>query len=338
MKPLLDIVVCCTVLEQILRASMLTGSDEQMELARHIRQHRMLVSGQLMELCEQYFAENAPELSEAYRTFCAGAVQSETMVKLVPDVENPLSITSNPYYAELIGICQNSRDKLLLSEKKEKLYQIMARKRKAVQGKGTKAGQSKGTKAGQGKGTKAAKNGNELTILNGRDALEESFENPLFLYTLPVTGLMLRETQSNDEVAAWLKRFLEQESYVQIFDNYLFTSSGLRGFEQYILHFLPPDAELQIYTQLSGEVTEERIKQAVQKEKYKNRELAVYIVNSKKDLHERRIQGEHVIIQFDKGFAVFGKNGRIQKSPISVMESTNARRTVIPETGVRRIL
>lgn len=37
MKPLLDIVVCCTVLEQILRLSMLTGSDEQMELARHIR-------------------------------------------------------------------------------------------------------------------------------------------------------------------------------------------------------------------------------------------------------------------------------------------------------------
>lgn len=330
MKPLLDIVVCCTVLEQILRLSMLTGSDEQMELARHIRQHRMLISEQLMELCEQYFAENAPELSEAYRTYCAGAVQSETTVKLVPDVEDPLSITDNSYYAELIGICQNSRDKLLLSEKKEKLYQIMAKKRKA--------GQSKGTKVGHGKGTKAAKNGNELTILNGRDVLEESFENPLFLYTLPVTGLMLRETQSNDEVAAWLKRFLEQESYVQVFDNYLFTPSGLHGFERYILRFLPPDAELQIYTQVSGAVTEEQIKQAVQKEKYQNRELAVYIVSSKKDLHERRIQGEHVIIQFDKGFAVFGQDGRIQKSPISVMENTNARRTVIPETGVRRIL
>lgn len=308
MKPLLEITVCYTILEKLNDVDILMAEDEVIRLAHIVRSHKLLLSEKLMELCENYFKETSPEKVQWYQDFCTHCMYTESRVKIVPDDGKNTISEKDPYIKELLRICIGSSDKILLTEKKGKILPIVKKSKLP------------------------------LEVFNHFDLTEDKFENKVYRYTLPITRMMLMGHLDNSAVADWLKRFLQMEPYVQIFDNYLATGPELKALHKYILPSIKSGTEIHIYTLVTEELPEEKIKEEFQKKRYKDWKIQVFTINFKTDLHERTIQGENFIIQIDKGLGVFGKSGKIQKSPISIMENKESARTRIKENRAKQII
>ena len=165
-----------------------------------------------------------------------------------------------------------------------------------------------------------------------------STSNSAIYYTLPITHLMLPNTLSNQTVADWLGRFLRDETFIQIYDNFLLTPNEINAFNKYILPFIQKGASIHIYTAAENNITEEYIQQEFLKPKYASWKFCVYVMKVKNDLHERAIQTNNIIIHLDKGLALFGAKGHIPTSPISITANIESSRIRISDKQCRQLI
>ena len=206
MKPILDITVCCTILDKVL-ASLLLSTEDERRLQWILQSHRIILSNKFVSLCEDYFKKkNSGSELDLFQSFIANIAGSQQSVKMVPDFNGDLD-PKNKYNNELLGICSESEDKILLSNK-EKLKNTISRQKL------------------------------DISFYTESDSLNAQFSNILFRYTLPITHLMLPDTLSNQTVADWLGRFLKDETSIQIYDNFLLTPNEINAFNKYILPFI----------------------------------------------------------------------------------------------------
>ncbi|MEZ3468185.1 MAG: hypothetical protein K1W40_06975 [Schaedlerella sp.] len=55
---MIDIVLCCSILEKCKSIDTFSGDSENVEMVRRIRQHRMVISEKLMDFYEDYCLYN----------------------------------------------------------------------------------------------------------------------------------------------------------------------------------------------------------------------------------------------------------------------------------------
>ncbi len=308
MQPILEITVCYTMLEKAMISNPILADETSKRLVDIFRCHRMVLSEKLMVLCEEYFEKQSPAALQWYQDFCAQAVHVESLVRIVSDGDAREIPSADAYMNELVSVCRRSCDQVLLTEKTDKIIPIIRKKKW------------------------------DIDAYNAASVMKCEFENKLYRFTLPVARLMVRPNMENRVVAEWLGKFLEREPYVQIYDMYLATEAGLHGLRTCILPFIKEGTDIEIYTSDFGGMTEADICAEFQKKAYRKWNLQIYLVRSKSKLHERTIQGEHFIIQLDKGLSIFGLDGKTDKAPVSIMRSEAGARTIVQESGLKSLV
>lgn len=177
-----------------------------------------------------------------------------------------------------------------------------------------------------------------ISVFDSADINDAGGNNLFSMYTLPVNGKSISEGEDSKFVAEWLGRFLGKEEYIQIFDSYLLTKEGIDYLKKYILKYVKANADIEIYSLKKEDFSEQQIKDMFEGENFKNWKFSIYIVENKKDLHARSIQGSKYIIQIDRGLSVFGRAGKTFQTTVSIFENMGVPRMALKETQLKQIV
>ncbi len=304
---MIDIVLCHSILEKCKSVDAFSENAEHVELVRRIRQHRMVISEELMDFYEAYFEQKGPEWLEWYQTLCIAIFNIRERTIIVTPSSNKCYIKEHAYQNALAAaaLSHETKDKMILMEPKRKISN--------------------------------AKNLG-ISVFNTEDIMDTSGNNLFSMYTLPVNGKSVPEGSESKWIADWLGRFINEEHYIQIFDNYLLTKEGIKYLKKFILKYMANDADIEIYSLKDPEYPELQIKKELSENHDIKQKFSVYYVKNKKDLHARSIQGSKYIIQIDRGLSVFGRDGKTFQSVISIFENNGTPRIVLKESQLTRII
>lgn len=304
---MIDLVVCYSILEKCKSADAFSGDKEIVGMAWKIRQHRMVISEKLLDYYEEYFRKKSPEYLEWYRAFCTDILYSKKRAVMTSLSKTKTYIKGNEYLNELVLLSQETEDKIILIEPKRRID---------------------------------AKYAKELGIVlyDSKDINDTSGSNLFFMYTLPVNGKRISEGENSRSIANWLGRFWREEDYIQIFDNYLLTTDGMRYLKNYFLKYVKEGADIEIYSLLMEGCTEQQITDVFAGDDLKKWKFRVYIVRDKKVSHARSTQGEKYIIQIDRGLSVFGRAGKTFQTTINIFENKSMERIAFKDSQLKCIV
>lgn len=306
---MIDIVLCRSILEKCKSVDAFSGDPENVKMIWRIRQHRMVISEKLMDFYEEHFQKKGPEWLEWYRGFCTDIFYTKERSVIVASLIDRCYIKKNAYYNELVSVAlsKETEDNIIVMDSKHRI------------------GQNNIKELG-------------ISVFDSRDINDVSGSNLFSMYTLPVNGKAVSEGEDSKSIARWLGRFLREENYIQIYDNYLLTEDGIEHLKKYILKYVEEKTEIEIYSLQNEDFSEQQIKDIFAEEYYKKWKFSIYLVDNKQTLHTRRIQGSKYIIQIDRGISVFGRNGETFQSIIDVFENDGASRIFLEESKLKQIM
>lgn len=268
----------------------------------------MVRSEELMDFYEKYFSEKGAEWLDWYQSLCINLFYTKERSVIISLPAVPCHTKGNAYQNALAAaaLSRETEDRIILMEPKRRM----------------------GFAADLG-----------ISVFDAADINDASGNNLFSMYTLPVNGKAVPEGSDSMPVAEWIGRFLSKEKYIQIFDSYLLTKSGIGYLKKYILKYIQEGADIQIYSlEHSEEYTSQQILEEFNKDFYTKWKFSVYLIDNKKFLHARSIQGSKYIIQIDRGLSVFGRSGKTYQSFISIFENNGIPRIVLKETQIRQII
>lgn len=108
--------------------------------------------------------------------------------------------------------------------------------------------------------------------------------------------------------------------------------------KKYILKYIEAGVDIEIYSLKHEEYPEQRIRDEFAEDYYKKWKLSVYLVNSKRTLHARSIQGAKYIIQIDRGLSVFGRDGKTFQTWINIFENKDMPRIILKDSELTEII
>lgn len=304
---MIDVVVCYSILEKCKSIDAFSSDTELVKMVIRLRQHRMVVSELLMEHYEEYFQKKSPEWLEWYRNYCTDIFYTKERAAIRKPRSQKTYIKENKYLNELTALCMETADKIMLIEPKRKMDMAYAK--------------SLG-----------------ISLFDSTDISDASGNNLFSMYTLPVNGKSIPEGENSRTIAKWLGRFLQEENYIQIFDSYLLTKDGIKYLKNYFLKYIKEQASIELYSLLGTDYTKQQIAAIFAGKDFEKWNFSIYLMNSKKDLHARSIQGAKYIIQIDRGLSVFGKYGKTFQTTVSIFENKGVPRALLTETQLEQII
>ncbi len=113
---MIDIVLCHSILEKCKSVDAFSENAEHVELVRRIRQHRMVISEELMDFYEAYFEEKGPEWLEWYQTLCITIFNIRERTIIVTPSSNKCYIKEHAYQNALAAaaLSHETKDKMIL--------------------------------------------------------------------------------------------------------------------------------------------------------------------------------------------------------------------------------
>ena len=304
----MDIVLCYSILEKCKSIDVFSGNKEAVQMVWRIRQHRMVLSERLMEFYEKYFEKKGQGWLEWYQGLCTDVFYTTERSQILDSERGQEYIKENPYHNELIRLCRKTEDKIILLEPKRKLDKNIIKKL-------------------------------DIGVFDSKDVMDVSGNNAFSMYTLPVNGKSISEGEDSKAISKWLGRFLQEENYIQIFDNYLLTKEGIAYLKNYILRYVQDGAQINIYSCLNdSDLNEQQVKQIFQEDYYKKWMFSIWLVKSKKDSHARSIEGSKYIIQIDRGLSVFGRSGKTFQTVINIFQNNGMQRTILKESQLSKLI
>lgn len=304
---MIDIIVCYSILGKCKSTNAFLDDEETVSMAQRIRQHRMVISEKLMDYYEEYFRKKSPEYLGWYQAFCTDILYSKERAVLKASSKTKTYIKDNAYLNELVLLCQETEDKIILMEPKRRMDE------KCVKEMG-------------------------IILYDSTDINDVSGSNLFSMYTLPVNGKIISEGESSRTIANWLGRFWREENYIQIFDNYLLTKDGIRYLKNYFLKYVKEGADIEIYSLLTKDYTKQQVRDIFTEDDLKKWKFSVYIVKDKKVSHARSTQGSKYIIQMDRGLSVFGREGKTFQTIINIFENKGVKRISFKDSQLEHIV
>lgn len=281
---MLEITLEHTIWEKYMEAQVFPNSEEK-EFLRRIDQHTIIVSDVLLDLEEKKFAGQSG-LEELFKTFIANFNQSEINAKFI-DVVNASYSTNklDEYQNYIVNLCLASDDKILLTNSRK----ILSMKSSPV-------------------------NSISYDMVMGNKV-----DNIFSKYTLPI-HTNINKGEESKKHAEWLGRFFKGEKYIEIHDNYICSLDNIKNFKKYILKYIEENADVDIYTIVTDNISREDIKREFEKEEYHKWNLSVFLAPSKKEHHARDIVTNKYVIRMDRGISAFGNNGEMFQSLIDIYD------------------
>lgn len=304
---MIDVVVCYSILEKCKSIDAFSSDTEQVKMVIRLRQHRMVVSEKLMEQYEEYFQKKSPEWLEWYRNFCTDIFYTKERASIRKPQSKKTYIKENGYLNELITLCIETADKIILIEPKRRMDMACT--------------ESLG-----------------ISLFDSTDISDASGNNSFSMYTLPVNGKSIAKGENSRAIANWFGRFLQEENYLQIFDSYLLTKDGIKYLKNYLLKYVKEQTSIELYSLLGTDYSKQQIAAIFAGKDFEKWNFSIYLIKSKKDLHARSIQGAKYIIQIDRGLSVFGENGKTFQTTISIFENKGVPRTLLKESQLEQIV
>lgn len=304
---MIDVVVCYSILEKCKSVDAFSSDTKNVKMVVRLRQHRMVVSENLMAHYEEYFQKKSPEWLEWYRNFCTDIFYTKERAVIIKPQSLKTYIKESGYLNELVTLCKETTDKIILIEPKRKIDMACTKNL-------------------------------GISLFDSTDISDSSGTNLFSMYTLPVNGKSITEGKDSRAIANWLGRFLQEENYIQIFDSYLLTKDGIKYLKNYFLKYVKEQASIEIYSLLSKDYSKQQIATIFAGKDFEKWNFSIYLLKNKKDLHARSIQGAKYIIQIDRGLSVFGKNGKTFQTTVSIFENEGVPRTVLKETQLEQIV
>lgn len=276
----IDVVVCYSTLEICfdLYEPFSPNNDGQKILAE-IHRRRLVLSENLENYYSNYFESNRPDLLDSYHQFIENCILYEDNSRFVNNskADSRLSkIFDNEFYIELCRVACLTDDKIILSQLGEVLESACFI---------------------------------GITILSTIDILDESKENLLNNYRLPIIGKRIGAGESCESLSEWFSRFLKTESEFEIIDGYIYQNRF--NFYLYFLRHIPRGSKIRISTleDIDNRLMAVTIKAAFTNPPFNSWKIEISIIPNKKEQHARNIITNKYFIVIDKGMRIFG-NGR----------------------------
>lgn len=170
---MIDLIVCYSILEKCKSSNAFSGDEERVSMAWRIRQHRMVISKKLMDYYEEYFRKKSPEYLNWYQAFCTNIFYSKERAVIIAPSETKAYIKENAYLNELVSLCEETEDKIILIEPKRRIDTNYTEKF-------------------------------GISLYDSADINDVSGSNLFSMYTLPVNGKLISEGEGSKSLANWL--------------------------------------------------------------------------------------------------------------------------------------
>lgn len=160
-----------------------------------------------------------------------------------------------------------------------------------------------------------------IDVYNLDRIVDKNSSNMLNDYRVPIVSKQICTGECSKKLSKYLGKFINdfKGNKILIVDPYFY--SNINDFEEYILPYIPYKKKIEIYTNYENNITEKQYKYAVGKPNLKkNYDISLYIVEDKKDIHDRYIWNGKYFINIGRGLNIFGElsEGKTKSSFISI--------------------
>ena len=301
----LDIVVCHSILEYCFsNFRRYERENKAKQILAEIERKRINLNEDLQAHYEIHFETQRADLLEDYQLWLSNQVQYENYVKFV---DNDLSsvgvdrIISDDYLRIAVNIACQNEDKIIFSE-------LLSNYDDALKNIG-------------------------ILQMNVDRILDRNEDNYYNSYRLPIIRKRIAAGESSGKLSNWLKRIIKTETEFEIIDGYIYQSR--ESFKNYFLVHVPTGAKIKIYTLSVGAATEANLLREFSGADYRDWDLEVYLLSSKREQHARNILTNNYFIQLEKGMRIFGRSGLTDQSDITVDYKVNIANTSMPSIRKR---
>lgn len=292
---MLDITVCRSILEKCMDIDTFFTSSDSVKVANRIRQHRMVVSSKLLEYYEEYFNSKSPEYKYWYQSLVEKVLYSQERAVFAEEKNVKINFIKNAEYLnELLNVCYNSADRLVVSDD-PKIDDSILKKYK-------------------------------IESIKTKDILDKGANNTFTKFTMPIHMKNIENDEKSIDIAEWIGRFLKNQKYIVIFDNFIATKDNIRNLRKYILKFIEQGADVIIYTFEIENVNKQNIIDEFTSKYYSKWNIEIYLIKRKRDQHGRIILTEKHTIQLDRGISLFGVDGRTYQCIINIDSNEDVER------------
>jgi hypothetical protein len=133
---------------------------------------------------------------------------------------------------------------------------------------------------------------------------------------------------NSKELSNWLSRYIREDDYIVIYDNYIGSQENIKHFKKYILKHIKNGANIQIYTIESDNIKKKDIIKAFEDSFYNSWNIEVYLVASKKDNHPRMIVTQKYNISLERGVSAFGELGECYQTVLDIVNNDDGTRYI----------
>ena len=295
----LDIVVCYSVLEYCFsNIRHYERENKARQILDEIERKRINLNDDLQVHYEAYFETERADLLEDYQQWLSNRVQYEDYVKLV---DNDLStadvdrIISDDYLRIVTNIAYRNEDKIVFSE-------LLNDYDADLQNIG-------------------------ILQMNVDRILDRSEDNYYNSYRFPIIRKRTELGGSSAKLSAWLKRIIQTETEFEIIDGYIYQER--ENFKNCFLVHVPSGAKIKIDTFLDR-IREADLINEFSSVDYRNWNVEVHLIPSKKEQHARNILTNNYFIHLEKGMRIFGRNGLTDQSDITIDHRDKITDTSMP--------
>ncbi|WP_435164475.1 hypothetical protein [Paenibacillus glycanilyticus] len=305
----LEVTVCQSVIEQCFEGiNDVFGNNI---LLNEIKRRRIVLHDELIDIYEEYFRVTRSDYFDLFSTFLSAILNNEKYSEIIDDyVDEPVVHMLFPHSRKdrvLANICNNTRDKLLLSNTIEAYPKSELEKRLNIK------------------------------TYNAADIIDIKKSTILNSYKIPIFKRVARGGNSSN-LSSWLGRFLLNEDEITIIDNYLYENSD--NFYNYILNHIDNQANIKLITKLNGRTTENDLINKFMAPPFNSWNITeILVVSGKREQHARNIVTNNYIIMIDKGMAVFGTGTAnvTDQADISIHNKEDVQDYVYPR-NIRKIV
>lgn len=285
----LEITLCYSVIEFCLaNLNQLIRDNPATQVLDEIQRRKIILHTDLEECWRDYFEAKHPELLMLYEQFISDTVLYADKCELldhysVSQNADQLFKADESYKKLLYNISQSSKDKILFTDMIDDLIKSPL---------------------------------SEVDIYNTTRILDHTEENPLNSYRLPIVNKQIPFGDHSSTLCNWMKKFWEGDSEVIICDNYIYANH--QHLLDYFLQHYTNGSKIKLYTLIPRGKTDQDVIDLFINPPFDQWVFELNILNDRKEHHSREIVTSKYLIQLDKGFAVFGRNGQTDQSVIHV--------------------
>lgn len=284
----LDITLSYTIIEFFLEnLNEFEANNIGLRILQAIQQHYINLTYELEDNYDKYFQNKRMDLLDMYRTFISNIITTNEYSKLIeelPEYNEINTLVNDGYYKNLLSVCFNSSDKILLSDDNcpydSKLIDL------------------------------------GITKVRNNEILDVNSNNIFNFYVLPIFARRITVGLPSSVIGKWIGRYLENETDIEIIDGYIY--QNIDNFNEYFLKYIKHGANIKIYTIIDRGCTKTDIINEFKSSKYLLWRIEVFIISSKKEQHARNIFTNNYYIHLEKGMNIFGKDGFTYQSDVTV--------------------